>query len=888
MITPQQLLQRVLSVFRRKRLDRELEAEFAAHLDLAMEENRQRGMSAEEARRQALIRFGGTEQAKELHRETRALPGLDTFVQDIRYAARGMGKSPGFTSAAVLTLALGIAVNAAMFSMVSAFLLRRPPGRDPERVVGINTVKPGGDLPGELNVASAPNYLAWREANDVFEQMAASDEYRTVSLTADGKTEALHSAAVTANYFDVLGVSAEAGRTFFASEDQPGHDHEVVLSHELWLRRFGSNPSLIGRNIRINREDYTVIGIMPANFRLLGLTPQLWTPLVISAADQTAAARKDRSLLLFARLKPGVTVAQARAEMQSLARRAEEDFPETEKGWGVGVRSLPDFLIYAIQIRNGLTVMMTAVCFVLLIACANVAGLLLARAGGRRKELAIRMSLGASRLRIVRQLLTEGVLVAGLGGGLGLLLSYWGIRFLAANLAFNEVIRAVPVELDRNVLIFAFLASVVSAILCALAPAITASRTDINLSLKDESRAASAGRSRSRLRSVLVTGEITLALFLLIGTGLLVHGLFLIEHQNLGFPTDHLLTASITLDKARYENAAQQSLFVQKLLPRLQEIPGAEFVAAVSDLPASGPNSVTLLIKGQPELPANQRPSALDVVATADFFHTARIPLLRGRTFSETDNAGTPPVVVVNEEFVRRYLHDQDALGKQVRLDVSGAAPVWSEIVGVVGNVKTFSEMSREDPEVYEPFLQRPIASFSLMIRSSSDPDGLTSALRKTIAESDVELPVTRVMSMTSVIERQKQGDPFFMQLLSTFAVLALILSAIGIYGLIAYSVGQRTHEIAIRMALGAGSREVHGMVLREGLKMTCIGGLIGLLLALPLPKLFNAIFSGFGAGSIALYIVVPVAVAVVSMLATYIPARRAAAIDPIIALHST
>ena len=884
----QQLFHRLRSIFRRAHLEQEMEAEMAAHLELAIEENLQRGMSQDEARREALIRFGGRQQAKEQHREARGLPRLDTFVQDMRYAARGLGKSPGFASAAIVTLALGIAVNATMFSMVSAFLLRRPPGRDPDHVVVITSVKPGGDFLPDIHPVSAPNFLAWREGNDVFEAMAAADEYRTISLTANGKTEALHSAVVSANYFDVLGVSAEAGRTFYTGEDTPGRDHVVILSHELWDRQFGSDASIIGRNIRINREDYNVIGVMPASFRMMGFTPQLWTPLTVTDTDQTAAARKDRSLYLFARLKLGVSPEQARVELRTLGQSAEKDFPETEKGWGVAVRTLPDFLIHAFDIRTGLGLLMTAVGFVLLIACANVAGLLLARAGGRRKEVAIRMSLGAGRLRIVRQLLTEGLLIVFLGGGLGLLLAYWGIRFLRANLVFNEFITAVPIQLDWNVLIFALIVSGLSAVLCGLAPALTASRTDINTGLRDESRAASAGRSRTRLRSVLVTGEITLALFLLIGTGLLVHGVFLVEHQNLGFPTDHLLTGGITLDKARYKDAAQQSQFVQNLLPRLQQIPGAMAVAAASDLPASGPGSVTFAIKGQPELPANQRPTALDVVITTDYFRTAGIPLLRGRAFSERDNADAPSVVVVNEEFVQRYLHDQERLGKQIRLDVGGATPVWSEIVGVVANIKSHSEAIREDPEVYEPFLQRPVPSFSLMIRANSDPDSLSPALRKTVAESDVELPLERVMSMSTVVELQRNGDPLFLRLLAAFAILALLLAGIGIYGLIAYSVGQRTHEIAIRMALGAGSREVHRMVLGQGMKMTAIGMVIGLAMALPLPRFFEAIFQSLlHFGDVRLYIIVPIAVAMVAMLAAYIPARRASTIDPMIALHS-
>ena len=879
--------QRVGSIFRRSHLDRELEVELASHLELAIEENLERGMSSEEARRQALIGFGGAEQARQRHREARGLAGLDRLLQDLRYAGRGITKSPGFTAAAVVTLALGIAVNATMFSMVSGYLLRRPSGREPERIVVISSVNPAGTFIPDTNPVSGPNYLAWRGTNDVFESMAAADEFRNANLFWQGQTEPVHSAAVSPNYFNVLGVSSQLGRTFSEGDDQPGRDHVVILSHELWDRKFGSDHSMVGRTIRFNREDYVVIGVMPADFHLMGFTPLLWTPLVLNPADQTAAAHKDRSLYLFARLRNAATLEQARVHVTTLARRAQEDFPEAEKGWGAAARTLPDFLVYSFNIRSVLVVAMTVVGFVLLIACANVAGLLLARAGARRKELAIRMSLGASRARIVRQLLTEGMLLAVLGSVLGLMLAYWGIEFLRANLAFNEAVSAVPVRLDWNVLLLAVGLSVFSALLCSLAPSLTASRTDINSFLKDETRAASPGASQSRLRRLLVTGEIAMALLLLIGTGLLLRGILLIQQQNLGFQAEHLLSAGVTLDNARYKDAPQQAHFVQNLVARLQQIPGAEAVAVASDLPATGANKVTLRIYGQNEASADRLPSAFTVVASADYFRAAGIPLLRGRNFTETDDAAAPRVVLVNQEFVSRYFRDKDPLGQRIRLDVSGVTPEWSEVVGVVGNVKTYSEESGDDPEAYEPFLQHPIPSFSLMVRSGSAPDNLATALRKAVAQLDVELPLIRVMSMPSIIALQRGGSRLFLEILGTFALLALILAAIGIYGLISYSVGQRTHEIAIRMALGAERGSVRRMVLWEGLKMAGIGAAIGFTSALPLPKLFAAIFNDLRTGDSRVYVVGSIALVLVAMLAAYIPARRASSIDPMRALHS-
>jgi len=811
---------------------------------------------------------------------------MHTMMQDLRYGIRQLAKKPGFTAIAVVTLALGIGINSSMFSMVSAILLRRPPGREPGRIAVVSGIDPGtGYLPDTATV-SIPNYLAWREANHVFSAMAAADESHTTSLTSPTQSESLRSAAVTANYFEVLGVSAQLGRTFTAGEDQSGQEHEVILSHELWQRRFGSDPSIVGHTIRLDRENYSVIGVMPASFHLIGFLPELWTPLVITSHDRTAAARKDRPLYLFGRMKPGVTIQQARAEFRTLGQRAAEEFPESEKGWGVMVRTMPDFLIYGFDMQNGLAVIMTTVGFVLLIACANVSGLLLSRGASRRKELAVRLSLGAARSRIIRQLLTEGLVIALLGGGLGLLLSCRGIDFVRASMSFNDYFAAIGMRLDRNVVLFTIGVSLVCALLCALVPALKASRTDVNSGLKDESRSASGGRSQTRLRTVLVTGEIGLALFLLVGTGLLLASIFKFEHQNLGFHAEHLLTAGITLDAAKYKDADQQAAFVRDLLPRLQQIHGAEAVTVTSDLPASGADTVTVRIQGRPDLPANQVLTAADFVVTADFFRTIGMTVLSGRSFNDQDNSAAEHVVVVNQKFVDRYMPGEDVIGKRIRLEVTGAPAGWSQIVGVVNNVKRVPETEGEDPHVYESFLERPRAEFSLMVRATGRPDTLISDLRNTVAQVDAELPLSRPMSMSAVIDRQTGADDFFSRVLAAFAILALVLAAIGIYGLIAYSVGQRAYEIGIRMAMGARSQDILRMIFREGLNMTLIGGAIGLALSLPLPRVFEAIFIDTRVHEPGLYIFVPMVILAVATLATYVPAHRAARVDPMNALR--
>lgn len=550
------------------------------------------------------------------------------------------------------------------------------------------------------------------------------------------------------------------------------------------------------------------------------------------------------------------------------------------------VRTLPDFLVYGFGIRSGLAIIMTTVGFVLLIACANVSGLLLARAAGRKKELAVRLSLGAARSRIIRQLLTEGLVIALLGGGLGLLLAYKGIDLVRASMRFNEAVAAIGLRLDSNVVLFTIGVSVACALLCALAPALKASRADVTTGLKDDSRTASAGRSQTRLRTILVTGEIALALFLLIGTGLLFVAIFKVEHQNLGFQSEHLLTAGVTLDAVRYENADRQVAFVRDLLPRLQHIPGAEAAAVTSDLPVSGTGTVTIRIYGHPDLPPGQVLTSADFVITPDYFRTIGMTVLRGRSFTEQDNSTSARVVIINQKFADQYLPGEDPIGKQIRLEVTGAPPGWSQIIGMVNNVRRYSESEANDPNVYEPFLQRPRPEFSLLVRATGEPNSLISEMRNTVMAIDTELPLDHLMSMSAIIDRQHGGDSFFSRVLAGFAFLALVLAAIGIYGLIAYSVGQRTYEIGIRIAMGAKGHDIFKMIFREGMTMTAIGGAIGLAMSLPLPRIFEALFVDTHVHEPTLYFVVPLVILAVATLVMYVPARWAARIDPMHALR--
>jgi predicted permease len=877
-----------MRMFRRRRRYEDVSISIQEHLAERADELMEEGVPRREAEQQARREFGNVALVEQSSREAWQWPTLESILADIRFAIRQLFKSPGFTITAVLTLALGIAINATMFSMVSAFLMPHLPGRDPQRVVALSSVNPDGTFQADAYPVSVPNYLQWKKETRLFSAVAATREFGSGGLSRPGETaQAVSIAAVSANTFDVFGSSPEFGRAFNPQEDEAGHDHVLLLSHGLWERRFGSDPAVVGKIVRLNREDYLVAGVMPADFRLLGFVPDLWVPLTLSSADLAPAARKDRSLHVFARLQPGVTLEQVRARLNVLAAQAQHDDPAVEQGWGASVRSLKDFLVYNFGIGTALSIVMTVVGFVLLIACTNVAGLLLTRAVGRQRELAIRMSLGASRSRVVRQLLTEGVMLALLGGGVGLLLSWFGIKVLRAGMNFNEAISAVPLRLDERVLIFVAVISIASALVSSIAPALKASHSTINTDLKNDTRSATSSRSHGRLRALLVGGQIVLAMFLLAGTGHLIRGVYRLDHQDLGFAHDHLLTAGIALDHARYAGAAQQKDFVRDFLFELQRIPGVQQVTIASTLPATWTDEHSIHVRGDDKARASQQQRAGDQVITPEYFNVIGVRMLRGRGFTDQDNANSPRVVVVNQRFVHEYLHDEDALGKQIQID-TGDAPEWRQIVGVAPDVKTYATIATVDPEVYEPYaqVQRSIGGFSVMLRTGMDPSSLAGSVRDTLKRLDPELPLVDVMSMDRVIARQTAGNPLFCDLLATFAVLALLLSAIGIYGLIAYSVTERTHEIGIRMALGASTSDVSRMVLRQGFKIAAIGSAIGLLLALPLPRVFGAMFQGVPFRAPEVYPIVLLLMFLVALAAVLGPAWRASRVNPTTALR--
>ena len=880
-------LLRLGNLFGKSRRERELAAEMESHVQLHIDENLRAGMSAEEARRQALIKLGGVEQTKEMVRERRGLPMLEVLLQDLRFGVRMLSRNAGFTAVATLTLALGIAANATIFSFVSAVMFRRPPVGDPDHVVVVSSINPVSSWGVNLNPFSAPTYFAWKKQNRMFADMAAADPDASSSLTGDGNPERVGIMRTTANYFSVLGVSPQWGRTFSDGEDQTGREHVVILSHEFWERRFAADLGVIGKTIRLNGTGYEVIGVMPAQFVMHSFPAHIWTPVVLGEGQQSAAARENRSLYFFARLKPGVAVTEANAEFQGLARIAEQNFPDTEKGWGATVLTLQDYMIKEFNSGPALVLLMGAVGFVLLIACANIAGLLLARATGRGKEIAVRVAMGAGRLRMIRQLLTEALLLAALGGAAGLALTFWGARLLKSALGFNEAVRVLDLTVDGKVLAFTVGISLLAAVVFGLAPALKAGTSEVYTILKNATGKASAGSRQNRLRSLLVIGEVALAVVLLTGTGLMIKGVVDGMKKGLGFEQGHVLAAFLSLADPPYSGAQKQTAFYRELLTRVENLPGAESAALASTLPAGGADQISFRQKGQENLPPGERFKARYFVVSPRFFETAKIRLIRGRAFSETDGLDSNAVAVVSEVFARQFFPKGNAIGQQVLIDTAGeGGNQWREIIGIVGNVKGWPLEAADDPEIYETFLQRRAAEMALMVRTRGNPDALAPGLREVVWGMDKDQPIASVMSLEERIGNQIAGERLFIQMLGIFAALALTLSGVGLYGLVAYTVGLRTQEIGIRMALGANRIKILRQVVGEGMKLAVTGAAIGMALAVPLPRVLEGLLQNFRVSGTWVYALIPLVISSAALLACYVPARRAARVDPMVALR--
>ncbi len=802
---------------------------------------------------------------------------MQTLWQDLRYGLRMLIKHPGFAAVAVSALALGIGANTAIFSVVNAVLLRPLPYRNPERLVMVWEDHRGRGGP-EREWLSPADWQDWREQNQVFERIAAMLDWGP-TLTGQAEPESLVGAAVSHDMFAALGSEPTLGRSFRPEEDRAGAERVVVLSHGLWQRRFGSDPRIIGQALMLSGDSYTVVGVMPAGFKFPVIAnAELWRTL--RPALNPGCQRGCVVLRAIARLKPEATLERARTEMTAIARRIEEQYPQSNKGVGATLIPLHEQLVG--NLRDAMLVLLGAVAFVLLIACANVANLMLARSAAREKEMAIRAALGAGRTRIVRQLLTESVLLALVGGALGLLLAYWMVDLLVS-FSPPSALRVDEIAIDGRVLGFTLGLALLTGLVFGLAPAVQVSRTDLNHSLKEGGRDAPSGARGGRLRGALVAAELALALMLLVGAGLLIKSFVMLQRVDPGFNPDQVLTLNVALPSINYPDRPQITAFYTQLLDRIKALPGVQSVGTTSSLPLGGNDSDTdFVIEGRPPSPPGQQPVAWYGLVSPDYFRALGMRLVRGRVFTERDDEKASRVVIISEAMARRYFPAEDALGKRL-----GTGPnAWREIVGVMADVKQFGLEIDARPTMYLPDRQSPARAMTVVVRTTAEPLQLAAAVRAAVWEGDKNLAMAKVMPMAQLVSTSIAQPRFILLLLGIFAGVALALAAVGIYGVMSYTVTQRTREIGVRMALGARPRDVLRLVVGQGLLLTALGVGIGLAGAVGLTRLMRTLLFGVQPTDPATFALIALLLAGVALLACYLPARRAAKVDPMVALR--
>jgi len=878
-------IKRLLS---RRRIYSDLTEEIHEHLAEKIDELVASGMSREEARHAARREFGNATLIEERGREVWQWPSMESLIADIRYALRMLRKNPGFTSVAILTLALGIGANTAIFSVINAVILRPPPFPNSEQLVTLfeQDRKKGYDQ----NAPAAANFLDWRAQNNVFSQMAAYGGGEC-NLTGDQRPERVAGGAVTANLFPLLGIAPLLGRTFTTDEEQPGHDRVVILSYTLWQERFGGKAQIVGDSITVNGRASTVIGVMPPGFVFPGDTgtvqkiytsppARLWVPLALDA--KTWAVRSDHYLSVIARLKPDVTIRQATSEMDTIEQRLVKQYPNDFIGSEVLLVPL------STQIASGLEpvllVLLGAVAFVLLIGCANVANLLLARAASRKKEIAVRTALGASRPRVIRQLFVESMLLGICGGAVGVLLAGWGLRAIKAVIP-EKFPRVGYIGIDGWVLGFATVVAFATSIIFGLAPALQTSKSDLTESLKEGSRGSAEGLGHSRLRGLLVVSEIALSVVLLAGAGLMIRSFLRLENTSLGFNPDHVLTMELSLPESKYRQSEQRKITIQQIIDRLDVLPGMKSAAATTLLPLAGGNfNSAIEIEGGEIKVAGYSPSTEVRAITPQYFKTMGIPLERGRLITSQDTSTSPPVLLINQTLARRWLPHEDPIGRHATLGWSGFS---GQIVGVVGDTKEFGVDAEVREEVYIPYSQAPFRqTLALALRTTSDPTQLANATRGAILDADPDLPVSNVRTMQQVVFGSISQPRFRTVLLGLFAGLALALAGIGIYSVISYSVAGRTHEVGIRMAIGAGQSDVLKLVLKQSMALIFAGTVSGFALAYILTRLVASWLYQTRSNDPVTFVGVVLLLFFVGLLATYIPARRATKVDPMVALR--
>jgi predicted permease len=792
-------------------------------------------------------------------------------------------KSPGFSLVALLVLALGIGANTAIFSVVNAVLLRPLPFENPSGIVHVWHVPPPKQFPGMTRFSvSAANYIDWQRQNHVFDKMAIFSA-ASMNLTGGGKPEFLRAATVSSDFFSVLGTKPLLGRTFVQGEDQLGHEHEAVLTYTFWKSRFGGDRNIVGRQIMMNDEPYTVVGVMGPEFMYPAWEQKLWVPLAWTAKE--AAVRGEHHSVVIARLKPGVDTKEAQAEMSAISDRLARQYPEDDKDWGALVVPLREDIVG--DIRPALLVLLGAVAFVLLIACANVANLLLARALARNKEIAIRSALGASRTRLIQQLMIETILLA-LGGGLaGLVVAKFGMDLIVHFLA-QQLPRSTEIGLEGSVLVFTLVVSVLTGIIAGLMPAWRLSKANVNETLKQGmGRAGDSGGNRTR--AALVVCEVSLSLMLLAGAGLMIRSLWNLRGSSPGFDPHGTLTASLPIPGTRYKSPQEEISFWNRVLDRLRALPGVESAGVVDDLPFNGGSHQPIMIEGRPQVPMAEQPEVDVRVISTGYLRTMHIPVLRGRDFSESDGADRQGVILISQAMAQRFWPGEDAMGK--RLTLTFAPDKVREVVGIVGDVKLDGlDQPDKNSAIYVPLTQLSVPpsgewrsfGFELVVRTSTPPGDLVPAVTNGIHEIDPEQAVLRTMTMQAFTDESISQQRFNMLLLATFAGLALVLAAMGIYSVLSYAVRRRVREIGIRMALGAQFRDVLRLVVFEGMKPALVGLGIGVIGALLIGRVMASLVFGVKTTDPATFVSVSVLLAAVALLATAVPAYRATRVDPI------